>query len=108
MTATEAIHLVIIRMISWSFQRAALTFYDMRGQSVLTKAHAMSKPQMAVSEQYLYIYDQGFNTYSVYNSFSCLKTFTTDYPIYKIAGSDSGVYAVLTKANNYKGACIYL
>lgn len=79
-------------------------FYDMRGQSVLTKAHAMSKPQMAVSEQYLYIYDQGFNTYSVYNSFSCLKTFTTDYPIYKIAGSDSGVYAVLTKANNYKGA----
>ncbi|MCI8589469.1 MAG: hypothetical protein HFE77_01990 [Clostridiales bacterium] len=83
--------------------KRGIDFYDMRGHSVLSQTHTLSKPQIVETDQYLYLYDQGFHTYSVYNSFACLKSVTTEYPIYKIAGSDTGVYALLTKSNNYKG-----
>ncbi|MCI8331730.1 MAG: hypothetical protein HFE78_02755 [Clostridiales bacterium] len=83
--------------------KRGIDFYDMRGNSVLNGTHTLSKPQIVETDQYLYVYDQGFHTYSVYNSFACLKSVTTEYPIYKIAGSGSGVFALLTKSNNYKG-----
>lgn len=77
-------------------------FYDMHGNSVMSKSHSMSNPILAVSDNYLYVYDLGNNSYSVYNSFSCIKSDVTDYPVNMISASDVGLFALVTSSAEYR------
>lgn len=77
-------------------------FYDMHGNTVLSKSHSMSNPALTVSEDYLYVYDLGNNSYSVYNSFSCIKSATTDRPVNMISAGDTGIFALVTNSAEYR------
>ncbi len=79
-------------------------FYDMRGNIVLSGTHAMSQPSLVSTDRYLYLYDQGGYTYSVYDSFFCIRTETLDYPISLIKASGSGVFAIVTRTVEYRSA----
>lgn len=85
-----------------------LDFYDMRGSSVLSESHSMSLPKIVTTDNYLYVYDQGNNSYSVYDSFFGLKSETLDYPISKIVASDSGTFAIISKSLEYRSAVYIL
>ena len=82
----------------------SVEYYDMKGNPVLSKNHSISNPRLVSTDGYLYVYDQGGYSYSVYDSFFNLKNEVCDYPISKIAASDSGVFAVVTKDINYRSA----
>ena len=79
-----------------------VSFYDMHGNAVMNKSHSMSNPALTATENYLYVYDLGNNAYSVYNSFACLKSVITEYPVNMIAAGDTGVFAVVTKDIEYR------
>lgn len=81
-----------------------LDFYDMKGSSVLSKTHSMSLPKIVSTDNYLYVYDQGNNLYSVYDSFFGLKSESLEYPISKIVAADNGTFAIISKSLEYRSA----
>lgn len=54
------------------------------------------------------VYDLGGNYYSVYNSLEKLSEKFTAYPIAAAAGTDNGMYAVLTRSAEYKVSNIFI
>lgn len=83
-----------------------IDYYDMKGNSVMSDNIFMSDPQVITTEKYLYIYDQGNVSYSVYDSFFNVKSAVTDYPIRYLAASDEGSFAIVTRNIEYRGAVL--
>ena len=83
-----------------------IDYYDMKGNSVMSNNIFMSDPQVITTEKYLFVYDQGNVSYSVYDSFFNVKSDVTDYPIRYLAASDEGSYAIVTRDIEYRGAVL--
>lgn len=81
-----------------------IDYYDMKGNSVMADTLSMSDPQVITTEKYLYVYDQGNVSYSVFDSYFNVKSEVLDYPIRDLAASDEGSYAIVTRSLEYRGA----
>ena len=80
-----------------------IDYYDMKGNSVMSDSISMSSPRVITTEKYLYVYDQGNVSYSVYDSFFNVKSDTLDYPIRDMSASNDGSYVIVTRNLEYRG-----
>jgi len=81
-----------------------IDYYDMRGNSVMSDTLSMSDPTAVSTEKYLYVYDQGNVSYSVFDSFFKVHSDVLQYPIRDFATCDEGSYAIVTRSLEYRGA----
>ncbi len=84
-----------------------LVVYSMSGIAEMTEAFSYSAPKLLSSDRYLLAYDFFGNSYSVYNSFSRLHTETLPYPISGAAISDSGIFALISRTDEYRGSVTF-
>jgi hypothetical protein len=82
----------------------AVNIYSLSGLNVLSEASYISNPVIETSGNHLLVYDLGGNSYAIYNTFSKLFGETLSYPITGAANSDSGIYAIVTKTQEYRSA----
>lgn len=84
-----------------------IDYYDMRGNSVMSDTLSMSDPTAISTEKYLYVYDQGNVSYSVYDSFFNVHSDVLQYPIRDFATCDEGSYAIVTRSLEYRGVVYF-
>jgi len=84
-----------------------MNLFAMSGISDLNLTLTYTEPKIMPSAKYMLVYDFFGNSYSLYNSFSQLYSETLEYPISDAAISDSGMYAVVTKTQEYRSAVIF-
>ena len=86
-------------------REGSATVYSINGSVVFSSSNNMYSPRLLSSKKYFLIYDFGDMScsYTLYNSFSELKTVKTDYPITAAALSDTGMYAIVSRDINYRG-----
>lgn len=82
----------------------AINIYSLSGLNVLSESSYISNPVIKTSDRHLLIYDLGGNSYALYNTFSKLFGETLPYPITGAANSDNGLYALVTKTQEYRSA----
>lgn len=82
----------------------AVNIYSLSGLNVLSESSYISNPVIEKSNNHLLVYDLGGNSYAVYNTFSKLFGETLPYPITGASNSDSGLYAIVTKTQQYRSA----
>ena len=82
----------------------AVNIYSMSGMNILNESSFISNPVIQSSGRHLLVYDLGGNSYALYNSFSKLYVETLPYPITGAANSDDGLYALVTKTQEYRSA----
>ena len=84
-----------------------MAIYNATGKKTLHINESFTAPEIAVSQKYAVIYDQGGNKYSVYNSFSRVYNAKTSHSISSVTVADNGWYAVVSKDNEHTSA-VYL
>lgn len=82
----------------------AVSIYSLSGLNVLNESSFISNPVIKTSERHLLVYDLGGNSYALYNTFSKLFGETLPYPITGAANSANGLYALVTKTQEYRSA----
>lgn len=82
----------------------AVNIYSLSGLNVLNESSFISNPVIKTSERHLLVYDLGGNSYALYNTFSKLFGETLPYPITGAANSADGLYALVTKTQEYRSA----
>lgn len=82
----------------------AVNIYSLSGMNILSESSFISNPVIRSSGRHLLVYDLGGNSYALYNSFSKLYGETLPYPITGAANSDDGLYALVTKTQEYRSA----
>jgi hypothetical protein len=82
----------------------AVNIYSPSGTNILNESSYISNPVIESSGRHLLVYDLGGNSYAFYNTFSKLFGETLPYPITGASNSDSGLYAVVTKTQEYRSA----
>lgn len=87
--------------------KAGLSLFSMTGISDLNVTLGYTEPKLIAASRYLMAYDFFGNSYSLYNSFSQLYSQSTEYPISNAALSDSGVYAIVTKTQEYRSVVLF-
>ncbi len=87
-----------------SADTSGINLHSVKGEIILSDKQAYSNPELVTSGRYLIMYDLGGYSYSIYNSFSRLVDEEYLYPISNAAMSDSGAYAIVTKAAGYRSA----
>lgn len=81
----------------------AITGWD--GESVLKSSLAFDHPKMITNGSDLFCFDLGGRELRVYNSYSLLWSPPTfEYPIYWVAASAGGPFAVVSSAQGYRSA----
>ncbi len=81
-----------------------INIYNLSGLNVLNESSYISNPIVKTSDRHLLVYDLGGNSYALYNTFSKLFGETLPYPISGAANSNSGLYALVTKTQEYRSA----
>lgn len=71
------------------------------GRVTMSIGSEFTNPHLSGSDGYLLIYDQGSNTYSIYNSFICVRTEKLDFPISYADMADNGSFLVVTRSSMY-------
>ncbi len=71
------------------------------GRATMSMGSEFSNPKMSASDQYLLIYDQGSNAYSIYNSFTLLHSERLDYPISYAEMAPNGSFLLVTGSERY-------
>lgn len=84
-----------------------MAIYNATGKKTLHINEKFVLPEIAVSQKYAVIYDQGGNNYSIYNSFARLHNEKTAHPIRLVAVADNGWYAVVSGDNEHTSV-VYL
>jgi len=83
-----------------------LNIFAASGSNVLSQSYYILNPVQIPSDRNLLIYDLGGTSFAVYNTFSKLYGETLEYPITGGTNSDSGIFAIVTKTNEYRGAVL--
>ena len=78
-----------------------MAIYNATGKKTLNINYNFVQPVIATSQKYAVIYDQGGNSYSVYNSFARVHHGKTSHPISFVTVADNGWYALVTKDNEH-------
>ncbi len=79
----------------------SLTVFTATGRQTLSRGLQYRNPVAVGSGKYLLVYELGGTQYSLYNSYTRLCTGASDYPIFGAAVSDSGVYALISRSEQY-------
>lgn len=87
--------------------QSSLSVYSATGHQTGKFYHRYSSPEIKGSSEYLIIYDQGGNDFSIYNSFAKLYTETIETPISLVEICDNGEFAIVTANDKYRSV-IYL
>lgn len=87
--------------------QSSLTIYSATGQKTGKFYHTYSSPEIKGGANYLIIYDQGGNDFSIYNSFARLYSEHLTYPISLIEMCDSGEFVVVTTNNEYRSVLYF-
>ena len=59
-----------------------ISLYDLSGRKLFSYDYSMSSPSVSHDNHYILVYDVGGSEASVFNSFSKIKTFSFEFPIY--------------------------
>ena len=78
-----------------------IKFFTSTGRTTLSQGSEFTNPRITCSDKYALIYDQGRNSFAVYNSFICVYSETLDYPISSAHMSADGSFCVVTKSGSY-------
>ncbi|MBQ8407256.1 MAG: hypothetical protein IJY39_00175 [Clostridia bacterium] len=78
-----------------------IKFFTSTGRMTLTVGSEFTNPRITCSDSHALIYDQGRNSFTVYNSFISVYSETLDYPISSAHMSADGSFCVVTKSGNY-------
>lgn len=81
--------------------------YSRTGNMGLSAELSYEAPTVLTTDKYVFIYDTGGDTFSLYNSFSELYRESTEYYIISADISEGGSFAVLTSGREYK-SIVYL
>ncbi len=79
-----------------------ISFYNAAGARTLYETTACVSPVVEVGEKYLLLYDAGGTAYSIYTTLAAVSFGETESPIQCAAMSDSGVYAIASRAQDSK------
>ena len=71
------------------------------GRVTLSLGSEFTNPRLSASDGYLLAYDQGSHSYSIYNSFICVKREKLDFPISYADMADNGSFLVVTASERY-------
>ena len=83
---------------------SGLQLFTATGRETLNASPEYAAPVMKSSDSFLLVYDVGEKSYSLYNSFVCVRHEEFDYPVLGGAVSDSGAYVVVTQTYEHAGA----
>ncbi len=83
---------------------SGLQLFTATGRETLNDSPEYVSPIMKSSDSFLLVYDVGEKSYSLYNSFVCVRHEEFDYPVLGGAVSDSGAYVVVTQTYEHTGA----
>lgn len=83
---------------------SGLQLFTATGRETLNASPEYVFPIMKTSDSFLLVYDVGEKSYSLYNSFVCVRHEDFDYPVLGGAVSDSGAYVVVTQTYEHEGA----
>lgn len=78
-----------------------IKLFTSTGRVTMTAGSDFTNPRIETSKEYALIYDGGRNHFSIYNSFVCLYSEQTDYPIAYADMSESGAFLIVTKSKIY-------
>ena len=78
-----------------------LTVFTATGRESYFKYTALATPRLCPSGRYLLAYDLGGRSYSLYNSFDCVESGTTDSPIRAVTAANNGSYCIVTDGVEY-------
>ena len=78
-----------------------LTVFTATGRESYFKYAAYATPRLCSSGRYLVAYDLGGRSYSLYNSFDCVESDTTDAPIRAVTAANNGSYCIVTDGVEY-------
>ena len=78
-----------------------IKFFTSTGRVTMTQGSEFTNPKVCTSESSVLIYDQGRNTFKVYNSFVCIYSETLEYPISSAHMSPDGSFCIVTKSEKY-------
>ena len=87
---------------------SGVSIYDLNGQRSLRTRFTFTYPAVAVSDKFVFVYDlgTGSNTLKIFNTYSEIKSYTYDYPIYGVAVNGDGAYCVITAERGYTSGFI--
>lgn len=71
------------------------------GRVTISQGSEFTNPRFSSSDAYLLVYDQGSNSYSIYNSFICVHREKLDFPISFACMADNGSFLVVTRSEKY-------
>lgn len=80
----------------------AVTGWD--GETLVKGSFGYDHPKMTENGINLFCYDLGGNELTVFNSYSQVYSQSYDYPIYSVAASKSGAYAVISSEKGFRSA----
>lgn len=78
-----------------------IKLFTSTGRVTMAVGSEFTNPKVCSSDSSLLIYDQGRNTYKIFNSFTALRTETLPYAISSAAMADDGSFCVATKSEGY-------
>ncbi len=81
-----------------------LTIIGWDGETILREAFSLDHPKVANNGNHLFCYDLGGKELRIFNSYSRISTIPFDYPIYWLAASKNGGFAVASSAKGYRSA----
>ncbi len=84
--------------------KGGLRLLSTDGKELLYDAKALYSPALSTSDRFAILYDRGYNTYSVYNSYSLILEQSTEFPIMHISSAPGGNFAVLSRTREYRSA----
>lgn len=84
-----------------------VTIFSATGRQLVSHSIQYNDPVAVGSGKYLLVYERGGKQYSLYNANTQMHSGETEYPISGAAVSDSGMYALISSANDANSA-VYL
>ena len=84
-----------------------VTIFSATGRQLVSHGIQYNNPVAVGSGKYLLVYERGGKQYSLYNANTQMYAGETEYPISGAAVSDSGMYALISSANDANSA-VYL
>lgn len=79
-----------------------IKLFTSTGRVTMAIGSEFTNPKICSSDATVLVYDQGRNTFKVYNSFTALRTESLDYPISSASMSDDGSFCIVTRSENYR------
>lgn len=78
-----------------------IKLFTSTGRVTLTAGSGYTNPKICASDSTVLVYDQGRNSFSVYNSFISVYSETLDYPISSAHMAKDGSFCIVTKSKEH-------